>query len=233
MTAVLHGNADGHGMDAGGRDAQRYTPGIDGQWGPRATTDEVQRAATALTRGQTVVLQDDRGDGHGYLVHAAEHSDAELVAFMVRYSSGYLRVAVRDEDAVRMNLPLMVPFGADPSVEPFTVTVDSSHLSGTGISATDRARTIRLLASANTQPGDFTRPGHVLPVRVPVDEAAPWTPYRAVLELTRRGGLRPAAAYAEIVADGDGLSLAHGVEVSIIASRLGLPVVRSSRLAGK
>lgn len=232
MTAVLHGNADGQGQHAvDGRDAHAH--GIDGPWGPRSTTDEVQRALAALTDARTVVLQDDLGHGHGYLVHAAEHSDAELVAFMVRYSSGYLRVAVSDEDAARMNLPLMVPAGADPNVEPFTVTVDSSHLSGTGISATDRARTIRQLASASTQPADFTRPGHVLPVRMPADESAPWTPYRGVLELVRRAGLCPAAAYAEIVADGDGLNLAHGVEVSIIASRLGVPVVRLSRLAGK
>jgi 3,4-dihydroxy 2-butanone 4-phosphate synthase / GTP cyclohydrolase II len=218
MTAVLHGNADHN---------------VDGQWGPRSTTSEVERALAALRAGQTVVLQDDTGHGHGYLVHAAESSNADLVAFMVRYSSGYLRVAIADDDAARMNLPLMVPAGADPNVEPFTVTVDSSHLNGTGISATDRAHTIRLLASPETVPADFTRPGHILPVRVPTDDNAPWAPYRAILELIRRAGLNPAAAYAEIVADGDGLDLAHGVEVSIIASRLGLPVVRISRLTAK
>lgn len=218
MTAVL--NADTTGDNE-----------VDGQWGPRATADEVGRAIAALKAGHTVVLQDDVGHGHGYLVHAAKLSNADLVAFMVRYSSGYLRVAIAEEDAVRMNLPLMVPAGADPTVEPFTVTVDSSHLSGTGISATDRALTIRQLASSSTQPADFTRPGHVLPVRVADDESANWAPYRAVLELAGRAGVERAAAYAEIVADGDGLDLARGVEVSIIASRLGLPVVRSSRLA--
>lgn len=219
MTAVLPGNTeDQH---------------VDGQWGPRATTDEVARAIAALKAGRTVVMQDDTGHGHGYLVHAAEFSDADLVAFMVRYSSGYLRVAISDADAARMNLPLMVPTDADPSVEPFTVTVDSSHQSGTGISATDRARTIRQLASSETVPSDFTRPGHVLPVRVSNDVSASAAPYRAVLELVRQAGISPAAAYAEIVTDGDGLDLAHGVEVSIIASRLGLPVVRGSRIAAK
>lgn len=219
MTAVLHGHTGHDDADA--------------QWGPRAMTDEVERAIAALKSGRTVVLQDDAGHGHGYLVHAAELSDADLVAFMVRYSSGYLRVAISEDEAARMNLPLMVPAGADPGVEPFTVTVDSSHMSGTGISATDRARTIRQLASEETVPSDFTRPGHVLPVRVSDDATAPAAPYRAVLELARHAGLRPAAAYAEIVADGDGLDLAHGVEVSIIASRLGLPVVRLSRVTAR
>lgn len=219
MTALLHG-ITAH-QDA------------DGQWGPRAKTDELTRALDTLKAGRTVVLLDDTGHGHGFLVHAAESSNADLVAFMVRYSSGYLRVAVAEQDAERMNLPLMVPTGADPNVDPFTVTVDSSRLSGTGISATDRAQTIRQLASEETQPADFTRPGHILPVRVSDDPSAAWTPYRAILQLVRRAGLRPAAAYAEIVADGDGLELAHGVEVSIIASRLGLPVVRLSRVAAK
>ncbi|WP_134324039.1 3,4-dihydroxy-2-butanone-4-phosphate synthase [Cumulibacter soli] len=200
------------------------------QWGPRGQSNEVDQAVEALRAGKTAVLLDDVGHGHGFLVHAAERSDAELVAFMVRYSSGYLRVAVADEDAIRMKLPLMVPDGADPDVEPFTVTVDSAHLGGTGISAFDRAQTIRLLASSNSVPTDFTRPGHVLPVRVRDEESNEFAPYRGVLQLARRAGVAPAAAYAEIVADGDGLDLAHGVEVNIIASRLGLPVVRASRL---
>lgn len=215
---------------------RRDTPAdqdAEGQWGPRANPDEVTRALAALKNGQTVVLLDDIGHGHGFLVHAAECSNADLVAFMVRYSSGYLRVAIADDEAVRMNLPLMVPTGADPRAEPVTVTVDSSHLGGTGISATDRAQTIRQLASPKTRPADFTRPGHVVPVRVTARDSANWAPYRAVLELTRKAGMTLAAAYAEIVADGDGLDLAHGVEASIIASRLGLPVVRTSRLVGK
>lgn len=201
---------------------------VDEQWGPRSNVGEVERAVAALAAGQSVVLHDDTGDGHGYLVHCASSSIAEVVAFLVRYSSGYVRVAITDESADRMNLPPMVHGGA-LSGENYTVAVDASALTGTGISASDRAETIRLLGSPSTVPSDFTRPGHVLPVRVSADEERR-LPGHGALELAQRACDTPAAAYAEIVADGDGVELARGVQVSIFASRHGLPLVRLSRI---
>ena len=209
-------------------DMEDHVQEVGGRWRARAPRSDIDATSAALRSGRIVVLVDDLEHGCAYLVQGAETASAESVAFLVTHSTGYLRVAIPEAAAQRMGLPLMVPW--EPAGTGYTVTVDAASCSGTGISATDRAHTIRLLAASSTQRADFTRPGHVAPVQVPDDEPR-WTPARAGLELLRGTGAPPAAVYAELVAEGVHTDLATVVEASIFASAHGLKLLRLSQLA--
>ena len=106
----------------------------------------------------------------------------ELVAFMVRYTSGYICVPITEAEADRLDLPPMYHTNQDRRGTAYTVTVDAREGVTTGISAADRARTIRLLADRRTpKPTDLSRPGHVVPLRAKARRRAaprPGTPRR-------------------------------------------------------
>lgn len=167
--------------------------------------------APGLQRGECVVLlagADESREGGALLVLAAATTTAAAVAFVVRYSSGLLQVTVTDEDCVRLQLPPMVPWPAASSG--FTVSVDHAVECTTGISASDRARTISALAAPDSTPATFVRPGHVLPYRIPTpgrlcrgnigsgggEDAA-----LAAASLIGACGLGPHAAFAHLVTD--------------------------------
>lgn len=126
------------------------------------TTDvRVRRAITAMAGGHAVVLTGDP-NGDGYLVFAAQAATPRLVAFAVRHTSGYLRVALPGAECERLHLPPMCDRDTT-----HCVSVDVRG-TGTGISASDRAWTIAALASATSVAADFQRPGHVVPVQAQV-----------------------------------------------------------------
>lgn len=139
-------------------------------------------AVAGLRAGEAVVLIDETG---GVVAFAAETATPELVAFAVRHTEGFLRVAITDGDAARMDLPPMWVGSAD------TVAVDASACLSTGISARDRACAIRALASAGSGPADFTRPGHVVPTRARGRTAD-------LTELAVSAGLRPAVVMSAL-----------------------------------
>lgn len=144
------------------------------------TTDvRVRRAITAMAGGHAVVLTGDP-NGDGYLVFAAQAATPRLVAFAVRHTSGYLRVALPGAECERLHLPPMCDRDTT-----HCVSVDVRG-TGTGISASDRAWTIAALASATSVAADFQRPGHVVPVQAQADGV-----------LGRRG---PAEAAVDLVA---------------------------------
>lgn len=127
------------------------------------TTDvRVRRAITAMAGGHAVVLTGDP-NGDGYLVFAAQAATPRLVAFAVRHTSGYLRVALPGAECERLHLPPMCDRDTT-----HCVSVDVRG-TGTGISASDRAWTIAALASATSVAADFQRPGHVVPVQAQAD----------------------------------------------------------------
>ena len=99
------------------------------------------------------------------VVFAARGVSAEWVAWTIRHSSGYLCAPMPAERADALELPLMVPHSQDPRRTAYTVTVDAASGVTTGISAEDRARTLRVLADPGSGSGDLIRPGHVLPLR--------------------------------------------------------------------
>jgi 3,4-dihydroxy 2-butanone 4-phosphate synthase/GTP cyclohydrolase II len=161
----------------------------------------VEYAAGELAAGRTVLVVDDEDrENEGDLIFAGELATAALVAFMVRYSSGVICVPLPADDCDRLELTPMAAVNTDPKGTAYTVSVDAKIGVTTGISAADRAQTIRTLAAASTQPGELSRPGHVFPLRAR-DGGVLTRPghTEAAIDLMRVAGLRPAAAIAEVV----------------------------------
>lgn len=165
--------------------------------------EDIERAIADIAAGKPVIVVDDEDrENEGDLIFAAEFATPELVAFMVRYTSGYVCVAIPEAEADRLDLPPMVKTNQDNLRTAYAVTVDARHGITTGISAADRAHTIRLLASAGSGPDSFNRPGHVVPLR-----AKPGGVLRrpghteAAVDLAALAGARPAGVLCEMVND--------------------------------
>ena len=165
--------------------------------------DDIERAIKDIAAGRAVVVVDDEDrENEGDLIFAAELATPELVAFMVRWTSGYVCVPLTEAEADRLDLPPMFHTNQDRRGTAYTVTVDAREGVTTGISAADRAHTIRLLADPATTPGDLSRPGHVVPLR-----ARPGGVLRrpghteAAIDLAVLAGLRPAGVLCELIND--------------------------------
>lgn len=168
--------------------------------------DSVDLAVAAMARGEFVVLVDDESrENEGDLVMAADAVTPEAIAFMVRHTSGLICVALPGEVLDRLELPLMVHDNAESFQTAFTVSVDKRDGISTGISASDRAATIRALADPATRAVDLVRPGHLFPLRARaggVLERAGHT--EAAYDLTRLSGRCAGGILCEIVnADGE------------------------------
>jgi 3,4-dihydroxy 2-butanone 4-phosphate synthase / GTP cyclohydrolase II len=189
------------------------------------TTDvRVLRAITAMAAGQSVVVKGD-SDGDGYLVFAADAATPRLLAFMVRHTSGYVRVALPESDCERLNLPPMCHRNTA-----LCVSVDVRG-TGTGISAADRARTIAALASGGAAAADFHRPGHVVPLRAGGDGVLGRRgAAEAAVDLAGLAGRPRAAALCEIVSRRHPALMARGVELTEFAIEYGLPIVSIDEL---
>jgi 3,4-dihydroxy 2-butanone 4-phosphate synthase / GTP cyclohydrolase II len=151
----------------------------------------------ALRRGGIAALVSDDPSDCG-LVAVAERIEPLTVAFLVRYGTGYLRVAILNADADRLNLPLMRGIDRTTHTQRYTVSVDAAEGITTGISAADRAHTIRLLADPDARDSDFCRPGHVVPIRVNAGATIAYEYPEAAVDLARLAGLRPAAVFTEV-----------------------------------
>ncbi|MPZ70582.1 MAG: 3,4-dihydroxy-2-butanone-4-phosphate synthase, partial [Actinobacteria bacterium] len=128
--------------------------------------EQVARAVADIAAGRPVVVVDDEDrENEGDLIFAASMATPELVAFMVRYTSGYICVPLTESDCDRLDLPPMYHVNQDKRGTAYTVTVDARESVTTGISAADRSRTMRLLADPDAKAVDLTRPGHVVPLR--------------------------------------------------------------------
>jgi 3,4-dihydroxy 2-butanone 4-phosphate synthase/GTP cyclohydrolase II len=187
----------------------------------------IEQAAADLAAGKAVIVIDDEDrENEGDLIFAAEMATPELVSFMVRYTSGYICVALTESECDRLDLPPMHPTNTDNFRTAFTVTVDAKDGVTTGISAADRAHTIRMLADRTAGPGDFVRPGHVLPLRAR-DGGVLRRPghTEAAIDLTKLAGLAAAGALCEIVSQKDEASMARGDELQVFAEDHGLTLI--------
>lgn len=185
----------------------------------------VERALADIAAGRPVVVVDDADrENEGDLIFAAQLATPKLLAFMVRHTSGFICVALPERDADRLELPPMYPVNQDRRGTAYAVTVDAREGVSTGISAADRAHTIRLLADPATTPADLSRPGHVVPLR-----AKPGGVLRrpghteAAVDLARLAGLRPVGALCELVND-DG-TMMRLPDLRRFAERHGLTLV--------
>lgn len=185
----------------------------------RTAEHRVSAALEALAAGRAVVVTDHRDrENEGDLIFAAEFATPELVAFTVRHTSGFVCVSLPGDTCDRLGLVPMVQANQDRYRTAYQVTVDLLG-TGTGISARSRAETIAALGSETSKPGDFSRPGHVVPLRARpggVLERPGHT--EAALDLTRLAGLTPAGALCEIVSVDRPGQMARGEELASFAA---------------
>ncbi|GAA4928072.1 bifunctional 3,4-dihydroxy-2-butanone-4-phosphate synthase/GTP cyclohydrolase II [Streptomyces coeruleoprunus] len=172
--------------------------------------DPVEQAIADIAAGRPVVVVDDEDrENEGDLVIAAEKATPEIVAFMMSECRGLICAPMEGDELDRLRLPQMVDDNTESMKTAFTVSVDAAPAHGvtTGISASDRATTLQLLASGTAEPADFVRPGHVFPLRArPGGVLARNGHTEAAVDLARLAGLRPAGAIVEIAGE-DGVML--------------------------
>jgi 3,4-dihydroxy 2-butanone 4-phosphate synthase / GTP cyclohydrolase II len=162
---------------------------------------KVEDAITAVGRGEIVVVVDDEDrENEGDLIMAAEFATPEKIAFFLHHTSGVICAPVTRERARELDLPLMVANNTETMRTAFTVSVDFRHDTTTGISAHDRAATVRALVDPATRPLDLLRPGHIFPLEARdggVLKRAGHT--EAAIDLARMSGLYPAGVLCELV----------------------------------
>jgi 3,4-dihydroxy 2-butanone 4-phosphate synthase / GTP cyclohydrolase II len=192
------------------------------------TGAEVGRAVRRLARGEGVVLVDDVR-GVGELVFAAEHATTELTAFAVRHGSGLLGVALSARACTDLRLPPAAVQHDRPSSQRVSVDLIGR---GTGISAADRAATITALACPTHDPTRFTRPGHVVPYRVPWGSppARPTFAEAARSLAVLTPAIHPAAAFTVLVSADRPAALADGRELRTFADEHDLAFVTWSEV---
>ncbi|HLT66249.1 MAG TPA: GTP cyclohydrolase II [Microbacterium sp.] len=191
----------------------------------------IEEALEALRAGRPVLVADDENrENEGDVILSAELATPEVIAWTVRYTSGYLCAPMPQEWADRLDLAPMVARNEDTRGTAYTVSVDAAEGVTTGISASDRARTVNVLADPESTRTSIIRPGHILPLRaVPggVRQRAGHT--EAAVDLMKLAGLSPVGVIGEVLAeDGEMMRLPGLVE---LGRREGIPVITIEALA--
>jgi 3,4-dihydroxy 2-butanone 4-phosphate synthase/GTP cyclohydrolase II len=187
--------------------------------------DSIETAIGAIAAGRMVVVVDDENrENEGDLIMAAQAATEADIAFMVRYTSGVLCVSLPGERLDALSLPLMVANNSDSMGTAFTVSTDYRIGTTTGISAADRAITVRALVDENADAAEFNRPGHVFPLRA-VRGGVLRRPghTEAGVDLARLAGMAPGGLLAEIVND-DG-TMARLPQLMAFARTHSLPII--------
>jgi 3,4-dihydroxy 2-butanone 4-phosphate synthase len=189
---------------------------------PFATIDD---AIKAIKGGRMVVVVDDENrENEGDLIVAAELVKPEHISFMMRKGQGLICVALTGERLDELDIPLMVQDNSDLHSTAFTITVDYRFGTSTGISAADRAATVRALVDPRSGPGDFSRPGHMFPLRAnPKGVLGRPGHTEAAIDLTRLADLTPGGVICEIAKD-DG-TMARLDDLLAFAEQHSLPLI--------
>ena len=186
----------------------------------------IEDAVAAIGRGEIVVVVDDEDrENEGDLIMAAEYATPEAIAFFLHHTSGYICAPVTEQRARELELDLMVRENTESMRTAFTVSVDVRHGTTTGISAHDRAATIKALVDPSTRPLDLARPGHINPLIAReggVLKRAGHT--EAAVDLARMAGLYPAGVLCEIV-DENKMDMARVPELERFADKHGLLLI--------
>ena len=187
--------------------------------------EELRQALNSFKNGGFVIVTDDSDrENEGDLFLLASSATTEKIGFMIRYTSGVICVAMTEERSRQLHLPLMVKQNQDTKRTAFTVTVDVKHGITTGISAEERANTIRALADANSSAEDFIRPGHIFPLIAADGGLASRRGHtEAVIEMCLRVGETPVGVISEIVNE-DG-SMMRGAELLEFAKKFDIPIL--------
>jgi 3,4-dihydroxy 2-butanone 4-phosphate synthase/GTP cyclohydrolase II len=167
-----------------------------------AMTDyaDIDKVLSELRHGHSCLLLNENSAGGmtGFVVVAAEHCESSHIAFMARQARGLVCLAMTPQRCEELELPLMVE--GDDSMSPFTLSIEAATGIDTGISAADRARTVRVAVDAASQPADLVQPGHIFPIAAAVGGVLTRTaPAEAAIDLTTLAGLLPSAVFTEVL----------------------------------
>lgn len=166
-------------------------------------TQRLEQALKALGQGQFVIVSDDENrENEGDLVLAAEKATPEALAFLIRYTTGIICLAMKSDRLDELLLPQMVPENTGRRKTAFTISVDSREGTTTGVSASDRTKTILDLINPMTRPDDLCRPGHIFPLRYKeggVLKRAGHT--EAAVDLAQMANMYPAGIIGELIND--------------------------------
>jgi 3,4-dihydroxy 2-butanone 4-phosphate synthase / GTP cyclohydrolase II len=192
--------------------------------------DDVERAIKDIAGGRAVVVVDDENrENEGDIIFAASAATPELLAFMIRYTSGVICVPLPGRDLDRLQLPLMTTQNTEHMRTAFTVSVDARQGTTTGISAADRAITIAALVGQQTTAADLVRPGHIFPLRYAEGGVLRRPGHtEAAVDLARLAGLPEAGVLAEVVND-DG-TMARLPQLREFADEHGLALISIEQL---
>jgi 3,4-dihydroxy 2-butanone 4-phosphate synthase/GTP cyclohydrolase II len=198
---------------------------VDDEAGGHSEFDQIEDAIEEIRKGKIViVLDDDNRENEGDFICAAQFVDAGTMNFLARYGRGIICAPITTERARALDLDLMVETNTSVHETPFTVSVDYRHGTTTGVSAADRAATVRALADEATQPADLARPGHIFPLRAMeggVLRRAGHT--EAAIDLCRLAGVNHTAVLCEIMNE-DG-TMARTPELLALARRYGMKII--------
>ncbi|MFC2152211.1 bifunctional 3,4-dihydroxy-2-butanone-4-phosphate synthase/GTP cyclohydrolase II [Bacteroidota bacterium] len=192
----------------------------------KSKLNTIQEAIEDIKAGKVIIVVDDEDrENEGDFVVAAETITPEIVNFMATHGRGLICAPLPEERCEELDLELMVGNNTALHATPFTVSVDlNGHGCTTGISASDRAKTIKALVDENIKPEDLGRPGHIFPLKAKqrgVIRRAGHT--EAVVDLTRLAGLKPGGALVEIMNE-DG-TMARMPQLLEIASKFDLKII--------
>ncbi|MDV4162401.1 3,4-dihydroxy-2-butanone-4-phosphate synthase [Rhizobium leguminosarum] len=189
------------------------------------TIATIEDAISAITSGKMVVVVDDQNrENEGDIVVAADAVTPEAIAFMMTHARGLVCIAMEGERLDALDIPLMVPNNTESHKTAFTVSVDYLKGTTTGISAADRAATVRALVDDRAKPDEFARPGHIFPLRAnPRGVLGRPGHTEAAVDLARLAGRVPAGVICEVAND-DG-TMSRLPELTLFAERHNLPLV--------
>lgn len=186
---------------------------------------KIEDAIAALARGGMIVVVDDENrENEGDIIVASEAITTEAIAFMMKHARGLICVAMDGERLDALDIPLMVPENTEYLKTAFTVSVDCLSGTTTGISAADRAATVKALMDPSAAADDFARPGHIFPLRAhPRGVRGRPGHTEAAVDLARLAGKAPSGVICEVAND-DG-TMARLPELIAFAERHQLPLV--------
>ena len=190
---------------------------------------QIDHLLSALRHGQSCLMLNENTAGGmtGFVVVGAEHCEADHIAFMARQARGLVCLAMTPARCAELELPLMVE--GDDSQSPFTLSIEAATGIDTGISAADRARTVRVAVDSASRATDLVQPGHIFPIAAAAGGVLNRTaPAEAAIDLATLAGLTPAAVFTEVL-DNEG-ALADGLFLEAFAHRHQLVAGRVSDL---
>ena len=190
----------------------------------------IDKALETFRDGGFVIVTDDVDrENEGDLFLLASAATTEKIGFMIRYTSGVICVAMTEERSRQLHLPLMVKQNQDTKRTAFTVTVDAKHEITTGISAKERANTIRALADLTSTAEDFIRPGHIFPLVAHEGGLAARRGHtEAIVEMCKLVGENHVGVISELVNE-DG-SMMRGEDLIRFASEQNIPILSIAQL---